>query len=620
MGIISKIPMTKPAGIDSGYEFYQIITDFDNPLQIFREAFQNSIDENATTVFCKVWVKKQLGNNDLFIDIWDNGSGLSREKVDCFFGLAKSTKTEPNKTPRRGKLGYKGHGTKIFLNSESVTICTRTKGDEWGVTTVDPVAQIRENEHFCYSNFFSPEELGIQIPVDWETGFYVRIKNPFYFKTQHTWYMLNHMYLRDYIKWFTVFGSIRPLFDTVLKNENIRLYLYGLDVQNFTEDYGDSKKIDPPPTTGYFESELFEIIELGHHFPKERHTDSVMRKYAETHGEKPYFDYYAREIFKNTVRCPNNVSFDFVLYTEGYETKRMYDVLLSRRGKSIINRNMLHTDGERYGLWACKGGVPIEKIDDWITGGKGAGSYTYLHGFVDCDSFELTANRGSIKNTDLEILEIIKQEVNNILESKKIKSDINQRAEIEKRENSIRSAIEDKEELLSRFKDSSRKKLVIPNMGVEIFEPKKLKLGYSESETLIQLMKLLAHYPKLFNFEILDYNTTKGIDFVIKHNEFPKYVELKGSLQSKINHSFKNIYKFICWDTDLKERSSLEDVEQFNVKLRINNSDKFESLDSRFNGKKYTSYTLIPENASIQSIEVIVLKRILIEILEAHSV
>ena len=87
------------AEIDAGYEIYQIITDFDNPVEIFREAFQNSIDEDASEVFCRVFEDHKLGTKDLIIDIWDNGKGLNEKAIPCFFGLAKSTKIYSQKMP-----------------------------------------------------------------------------------------------------------------------------------------------------------------------------------------------------------------------------------------------------------------------------------------------------------------------------------------------------------------------------------------------------------------------------------------------------------------------------------------------------------------------------------------
>ena len=62
--IVEKIKMTQEVEVDKGYELYQIIKDFDNPSQIFREAFQNSVDEDATKIFCSVFIDKKLASKD----------------------------------------------------------------------------------------------------------------------------------------------------------------------------------------------------------------------------------------------------------------------------------------------------------------------------------------------------------------------------------------------------------------------------------------------------------------------------------------------------------------------------------------------------------------------------
>lgn len=390
--------------VDKGYEFYQIITDFDNPIQIFREAFQNSVDESATEVYCKVSVEQLLGKEDLFIDIWDNGSGLSIENVPMFFGLAKSTKVTPDKTPT-GKLGYKGHGTKIYFNAEQIEIYSKPdrNGAAYGRVLEEPVKQIREQNTFYYAREISPEDCSISLPPEFETGFYVRIKNPYHFKTQNTRFMLNHVYLRDYAKWFTAFGTIRPLFDKHMPLAT--LYLHGLNIDHFICESGDFNQNDP--ISEFIEGGqcFYEKIQMGHYFPPIRDDDKKMNNYGnKVDPSKPFYDYYSNEIIKERVYLDSGAYFDLVVYVEGYETKRRYDVLLSRRTKSPFTRNLQHTDAERYGLWACKGGIPIEKVDEWIIGGRGVGTYTYMHAFLDCDSFDLTANRGSIKNSDLEIL------------------------------------------------------------------------------------------------------------------------------------------------------------------------------------------------------------------------
>ncbi len=162
-----------------------------------------------------------------------------------------------------------------------------------------------------------------------------------------------------------------------------------------------------------------------------------------------------------------------------------------------------------------------------------------------------------------------------------------------------------------------RKHIILPD-GCEVVEPSKTKMGYSESETFGLLMVLLARYPHLFKFKILDYNTTDGIDFITEHNGYPKYIELKGTFHKKINHSFRNIYKFICYDIAVNNDEIVEDEEELRTKLSIINNDTFESSDDTFNGKKYTSYCLMNLSNVIVSMEVLVLNKFLTQVIGAR--
>lgn len=602
------------AEIDIGYELYQIIRDFDNPVQIVREAFQNSIDEEATEVNCNVLVQPRLGTEDLIIDIWDNGLGLLEKNVSCFFGLAKSTKVTSKKIPT-GKIGYKGHGTKIFFNSERIEIFSKPDKNKagWGRILEDPIKQIEANGIYRYSDQIDESNCSIKLPTEYKTGFFVRIINPRLFKTQHGRYMLNHLYLRDYAKWYTVFGTIKKGIPEV------KLYLRGLNMEFFQNNFKNVEQIDPVPKIVQKDSQIVEELEMGHYFPPpNRSTKSVMEAYAKKiNSNKNYYDFYSREIYRHKEFLDSNVSFNLIIQTEGYETKRRYDVLLARRYKTDIDRSLQHTDGERYGLWACKGGVPIERVDEWIIGGRGVGAYTYMHAFVDCDAFDLTANRGSIKNSNLELLEQIGKRVTSILDNAKIKALLKEREEFADQEKTQRSIGEDAAELKERYTLSQKKQYIALPNGVKIAEPRLTKSGYSESETFMLLMTLLNNYPKLFKFRILDYNTTKGIDFVVEMGGYPKYVELKGTFQKKINHSFRNIYKFICYDIEMMDKDVVEDAEPLTTRLRINKDDNFDSFDSKFTGKKFTGYQLIPDSTVIQSMEVIVLKKLLSEVIGA---
>jgi DNA mismatch repair ATPase MutL len=71
--------------VKEGYELYQIITDFGDPLEIFREGIQNSFDECASEIYVNVYEKQKLGgDSSLIIEIIDNGRGLSKKILLIF--------------------------------------------------------------------------------------------------------------------------------------------------------------------------------------------------------------------------------------------------------------------------------------------------------------------------------------------------------------------------------------------------------------------------------------------------------------------------------------------------------------------------------------------------------
>lgn len=610
----------RQAHVNEGYELYQIITDFGDPLEIFREGIQNSFDADATKMFVRVYEEPYLGGSKLIIEISDNGYGIKKENINAFFDIANSTKVDSSYLPSGNKHGYKGHGSKVYFNADRVTICSKTKdGEYWASSLEDPLKQLGENGCLLYYDpCDDPSSFNISLPHDWESGFKVRIVSPRIFLTQHTHAQLNHKNLRDYIKWYTIFGTVETAYSNELKDRNIKLYLSGLNLSKFQNSFKSIKECDPVPVimhdTGF--NNDFEILTLGHYFPPERTTETALRKYAkDIKSTKAWFDYYSRVVFNDEV-VEGGVSFRLIISIEGYEAKRRYDLMLSRRG--VSKEEGTHTDAARYGLWACKGGVPIEKIDDWIEGGHGVGTYTYMQAFVDCAEFQLTANRGSICNTNIEKLDLIKRGINRIFNDKKVANSIKERSDIEEIERTISSIDEDGKALRTRYKGAeSRKVIRLPN-GRELLEPSKTgKKSYNESETFALLIAVIENYPNLFSFSILDYNTTKGIDFVVDYNGYPKYIELKGMLTKKINHPFRYLYKFICYDIDIKKNETVEDKEDFKTFLKINANDTFESPDEQFRSKKYTSYVLVPESASIQSMEIIRLKSFLTEVLGA---
>lgn len=605
--------------VKEGYELYQIITDFGDPLEIFREGIQNSFDECASEIYVDVYAKPELGgSSSLVIEIMDNGNGLSQKNISNFFDVANSTKITDCFLPNsKTKHGYKGHGAKVFFNANEVTICSKTaKGEYWAAQLNNPIQQIADNGKLFYSEFDNPDEINISLPEKWQSGFAVRIISPRHFKTEHTRFKLKHINLRDYCKWYTIAGTIETLDNEKLRNKGIKIFLSGLLRDEFAQKYNNLGICDPVPIFKETIWGKYEELSLGHYFPEERTTDTAMKKYADLIGSnKPKYMFYSKRIYDEIVTT-GSIAFHLIISLEGYETKRRYDLNLSRQGKT--NEDGTHTDGQRYGLWACKGGVPIEKVDEWIEGGRGVGTYTYMQAFIDCDDFQLTANRGSIMNTDIEKLDMIKREVNRIFKSKVIKNAMQERIDWEEIEKIEKSLDDDREDLHKRFNAAKRRKVIRFADGTEVLEPTKTKNGYSESETFVVLMTIMQKYPDLFSFNFLDYNTTKGIDFVVNYLDMPKYIELKGTFSKKINHPFRFIFKFICYDIDVNKNEIVEDKEGFYTRLQVIENAVFESNDVTYNKKVFTGYNLIPEKTtSIQSMEVVVLRSFLTEVLGA---
>ena len=103
-------------------EFLEILNDFGNPLEIVREAISNAVDAGATKLDITFDVEKIQGNARSVIRFTDNGGGMTEDVLQRdFWGLGHSTSRGD-----RAKIGEKGHGTKIFLRSERVSVKTCT--------------------------------------------------------------------------------------------------------------------------------------------------------------------------------------------------------------------------------------------------------------------------------------------------------------------------------------------------------------------------------------------------------------------------------------------------------------------------------------------------------------
>ena len=104
--------------VNESAEFQEIASDFGDPLELFREAFNNAYDWGATESKIIITVSEIRGQDKLVIELIDNGTGMSRDTIINHFWNLGDSKSRRNQYA----IGEKGHGTKIYLRSDKVLV------------------------------------------------------------------------------------------------------------------------------------------------------------------------------------------------------------------------------------------------------------------------------------------------------------------------------------------------------------------------------------------------------------------------------------------------------------------------------------------------------------------
>lgn len=495
-------------------EFREIASDFGIPLELVREAISNSYDYGATIIVITFNVEE---DGSFIIELKDNGVGMSFERLkENFWDLGNSSSKD-----FKEKIGEKGHGTKIYLRAKKVEVWTNNGESSFYSWCDNPLADLKKGK------LHQPHIK--EIDKDVETGTTIRLTD--YSRDFRTY---TQERIKDYIYWFTKHGSIELEFG-ITKLENCKIFLKGLD------------KEEP------------ELLTFGHRFADiNDDIDFLFEKY-----DADAADYFVKKYLykdQHLEKFPH-IAYDVVIYVEGDSAKRKYNPMLgekrSKRGKYKVS--------DRYGIYLCKDCMPVQNVNDWITSfGTGSNSVVLLHGFINCQSFKLTANRGSIANTDVEVIEAMKEEIQSIIQDINIDLYKKNCLDTLKQWQNESKTLE-----LEKAEYENRKKRAMCKRSFNIAN-RVLYYPSNEQETYTIFNALYTLNPKLFTFEPLDYNTTKGIDiFARKHSDQPLkdceffYVELKYKMKKDgFNHSFENINTIICWDfnQDLKDGSKINSV------------------------------------------------------------
>lgn len=534
--------------VDPTQEFIEIANDFSNPLDLIREAVSNAYDANADSMDIEFTTINIFGERFLKVIIRDNGDGMTREELQSFFDLGNSTKREDE-----SKIGEKGHGTKVFFNSRNLKVITKHVNDN------KYVAELEEPFRKLHQRMLP--EVKVESSLENYKGTTIEILGYNNNRSEK----FTHEQLKDYILWFTKFGSWENQITS--HNKKFVINLKGLNYNTF------------------------ECLESGHYFPEESvPINSLFDQYL---TKAP--DYYSKRILKKDIHLAEfpDIKIDAIFQIEGSRVKYSYNQMLRRSGYQAPNGS--YTVQERYGLWLCKDFIPIQRKNTWISY-KGS-EYTRFHAFVNSQHFRLTANRGSIDNTPSEILNSIEKEIRKIFDDIIESDDWRSISWLEDQALAYNTINREKKDYEWRIRKVRQTNIAKFN-NLTLVEPQR------EQGVYALVIQLLTINPNIFPFKILDYDTHSGIDVIAKGADNTPiqqaklfYIEFKYALEENFNHSFENTLCVICWDTKIKHDEEVTDIAGKKRQLKVIFSDS----------ENYTKYFLDDPSGSFK-IEVYVLK------------
>jgi len=535
--------------VNATQEFIEIANDFSNPLELVREAISNAYDAKATKIEISFDVIRKYGESILKITLHDNGDGMTKEGLQFFFDLGNSLRRNDSNA-----IGEKGHGTKVYFNSQKICVTTISNNTKFFATMDDPFTKLFDNiiPTVTVQAEFSTDQPGTTIEI---YGYNNNRRDRF-----------THEILKDYIGWFTKHGSYENMFEPE-RFKNVVLILKGLG------------------------KDVPEELKWGHFFPED---SKNLNKLFETYITKAP-DHYCKLIKKEgKLKNYPEIKYQALFCIEGRNVKYSYNPMIRRSGYSAPTGS--YTIQERYGLWLSKDFIPIQRKNEWITS-KGS-EYTKFHAFFNCQSLCLTANRGSVDNTPSEILQDIQSEVKKIYDEIIQSNDWTAMDWLEEESIAYQTTEKEKKQFAWRLEKLKKANIAEFN-GITLVEPER------ESGVFSICLLVSNKNPEIFPFQIIDYDTHDGIDVIAKGDKTTPiasaklfYVEFKRTLAKNFNHSFENLHSVVCWETHLKHDDIIKD---------INNEERKMQIIQPENENDYTKYFL-DNPGKAHKIEVYVLK------------
>ncbi|MHC2385686.1 hypothetical protein ACVMFA_002182 [Bradyrhizobium liaoningense] len=578
--------------VKEAHAFLEISRDFTTPADIFREAIANSIDAYAHRIWLRASVEVHRGRETVVIDLSDDGSGMNEDTIKSFLNLSDSVKSKaPVGTTSRRMTGYKGHGTKIYYNSEVLEVLSYDGSsspvycrvaDPHGELSDGnvPKAEITEitlaslvERRLAWNVSELADRKGTSIRV---VGYHGNTKNG-----------LEHDRLRDFVRWFTRWGSWETKLRSVTGTSSAELTDL-LSCQLFLRGLGK----EPKPND-------YENLAFGHLFPVEDCTD--VRSLRVKDDVDPLKYYVKTWAFANEPLLKNpEKRIDFLFAIEGEAARREYNEMLRRQGRPRKSGDYLSE--ERYGLWLGTDYVPVQRFNSWVSERS---EFTRMHAFVNSEDLDLTANRGSVENTSQELLADIELTVRKLFNER-----IETATDYLKFQDELlaiernRHATKEGEDYKRRLKRLESKEIT-EIQGVALYSPQ------TETDLIALTAAIQALIPDLFPFVVRDFDSRFGFDGLATRrkelaiNETQHlFVEFKQELKKDFNHSFERLESILCWHSRLKDGEEVTDLAGRKGQFKI-------STDQA--GKK-SRFIMVP--GSGRNVEVLILR----EVLESRGV
>ena len=503
--------------VDQTREFLEIANDFANPLDIIREGISNAYDAKAKNIIIRFNVIQQYGEFVLRITLADDGDGMNLDGLQAFFDLGNSTR-RAQRSQDPTLIGEKGHGTKIFFNSDQIDVVTTDGTDVFHATMEKPFADLYEGKI---------PEVNVERRPNTDNFKGTEITILGYNRNRRD--MFSHAQLKDHIQWFTKHGSIERRFRDSTEDDTT-LCLSGLG----------------GPEEG-------ESITFGHPFPAE--SIPVTKLFKQHRVDAPHY-FVKRWVRQGSLPDFPDIKYEMVFAVEGDRVKRESNPMLRGRGRTP--RPGSYQVQERYGLWLTKDFIPIQRKNEWVTN-RGS-EFTKFHAFLNCQALRLTANRGSIENTPPEIISALGKAARTLYNEIVETDDWAEMEYLEQQASSYNTEKKERSDYERRVKFAKRQKTATFK-DTKLVEPR-YENGVYSLFVVLQTLK-----PGLFPFEIVDYDTHSGIDVIAKTKDnvdvgqsMLRYVEFKHTLSSTFNHSFKYLHSIVCWQTKIQHDEEIEDV------------------------------------------------------------